>query len=290
MKPTLFSSTRPCRLLVCTDGSPASKGASEAAFALARRWPCRIWVLQVLEYNPGFACQALDSIAQWEREARENLQAILSRVAESALSAEIVLRQGEAAPRAILAEAEQRQPDLIVMGRRGRGEVAGMLMGSVTARVIGLSPVNVLVVPRNAPLTFQRLLVAVDGSPCSEAAWQEALSLSKAWASYLAAVSVAPKEADIPETKRILEKLQDDADREGDPLDTLMLRGAPGEAVIRAAQTRGADLFILGSRGRTGLSRLFMGSVAEWVIGRARCPVLIVKRRYVSLRPEDGKL
>jgi nucleotide-binding universal stress UspA family protein len=274
-----FSATQPCKLLVCADGSPASQGALEAAFVLARLWPCRMWWLQVLECNPGFASQAIDSIPEWEQEARDGLQAVLSRPEAQGLKTEILIRQGEVVHRAILAEAEKRQPDLIVMGRRGRTELAGLLMGSVTARVVGLSSVNVLMVPRKSPLTFQRLLVAIDGSPCSEAAWREALSLSRAWVSHLVAVSVAQKDAEVPEVQEILQKVQGEADREGIPLDTLILKGAPGEALIRAAQARGSDLLILGSRGRTGLSRLIMGSVAEQIIGQARCPVLIVKRR-----------
>jgi nucleotide-binding universal stress UspA family protein len=251
----------------------------ETAFVLARRSPCRILWLQVLECNPVFASQAIDSIPEWEQEARDGLQATLSRAKAQGLQAEILVRQGEAVHRAILAEAEKCQPDLIVMGRRGRTELTGLLMGSVTNRVVALSPVNVLVVPRNSPLTFRRLLVAIDASPCSEPAWREAFSLSRDWFSHLLAVSVAQKEAELPEVQGILQMVKSESDREGIPLDTLLLRGTPGEAIVRAAQDRGIDLLILGTHGRTGLTRLILGSVTEQVIGQARCPVLIVKHR-----------
>ena len=52
-------------------------------------------------------------------------------------------------------------------------------MGSVTSRIIGYSPVNVLVIPLEAVLAFSRILIASDGSPCSRVAWNEALSLAK---------------------------------------------------------------------------------------------------------------
>jgi nucleotide-binding universal stress UspA family protein len=272
------STAQPCNLLVCTDGSPASQGAMEAALVLARRQHCRIRWLQVLECNPVFASQAIDSIPEWEKDAREGLQALLSRAEAQGLVTEILVREGEVVHRTILAEAEKCRPDLIIMGRRGRTALAGLLMGSITARVVALSPFNALVVPRNSPLTFHRLLVAIDGSPCSEAAWREALFLSKAWFSHLLAVSVAQREAELPEVQEILQKVQTEADREGIPLDILVLRGTPSEAIIQAAQARGTDLLILGSHGRRGLTRLIMGSVTEQVIGQARCPVLIVKQ------------
>lgn len=274
---TAFTGTHPCNLLVCTDGSPASQGAVEAGLVLARRWSCRLRLLQVLEYNPGFASQALDSIQEWEREAREGLQAIAERAKTQGIETEIIVRPGETAHHAIRAEAEKHRPDLIVLGRRGRTDLAEILMGSVTARIIAEIPGNVLVVPRNAPLTFQRLLIAHDGSPCSEAAWRVALSLSRAWFCYLLAVGVAQKAGDSAEVQEILEKLQNEVDREGIPLDTLRLQGPPDNAIIQAAQARGADLLILGSRGGSGLTRLFAGSVAEQVIGKAHCPVLVVK-------------
>jgi nucleotide-binding universal stress UspA family protein len=274
-----FSAAQPCNLLVCTDGSPASQGAMEAAFVLAQRWPCRIQWFQVLECNPVFASQAIGSIPEWEQEARAGLQAMLSRAEAQGIATEILVRQGEKVHRAILAEAEKTQPELIIMGRRGRTALAGLLMGSVTARVVSISPVNVMVVPRDSPLTFHRLLVAVDGSPCSEAAWREAFSLSRTWFSHLLAVSVAQKEAEVPKTQETLQKVQAEADREGVPLDTLVLRGTPGKAIIQAAQARGSDLLILGSHGRTGLTRLIMGSVTEQVIGQTQCPVLIVKHQ-----------
>jgi len=273
------STAQPCNLLVCTDGSPASQGAVEAAFALARRRPCRISWLLVLECNPAFASQAIDSLPAWEKEARSSLQAMVLRAEAQGLATEILVRQGEAVHRIILAEAERLQPDIIVMGRRGRTALAGLLMGSKTARVVPLSPFNVMVVPQNPPLTLQRLLVAIDHSPCSEAAWREALCLSKAWFSHLLAVSVAQSDPELREMQEVLQKVQGEADREGVPLDTLLLQGNPDEAVIQAAQARGTDLLILGSHGRTALTRLILGSVTEHIIGRARCPVLVVKRR-----------
>ncbi len=270
---------RPHMILVCSDGSPASQGVFEAAFTLAPRWPARVRLLQVLEYNPAFASLAIDSLDQWEQEAREGLQAQLHRAHVQGLEADILVSRGPTASRTILAEADRCRPDLIIMGRRGRTDVKAILMGSVTAKVIGLSPFPVLVVPRLGPFTFRRFLLATDGSRFSEAAGQAALALAKAWSVQVIAVSVAQKDEELPEVEKILKNIQEEADRQEIALSTFMVQGRPAEALVRAALLLEADLIILGSHGRTGLTRLLMGSVAEQVVGQASCPILVVKPR-----------
>jgi nucleotide-binding universal stress UspA family protein len=277
---TAFLSSPPRReLLVCTDASPASQGVFEAALALAQREPCRIRLLQVLEYNPGFASLSLDALQHWEAEARTGLEALRRQAEVQGLKVEVLVSRGEAAPQAILAEVDRRRPDFIVVGRRGRSDLKSILLGSVTSRVIGLSPVPILVVPRLGPFTFGRPLLASDGSTSSKAAVRQALALARTWSMPLLAVSAAQKEEEYPEVEAILEKLQEEAKEQGAPLTTHMVQGQPADAILRAAEVLKADLLILGSHGRTGLKRLFLGSVAEGVVGRAACPVLIVKHR-----------
>ncbi len=57
----------------------------------------------------------------------------------------------------------------------------------------------------------------------------------------------------------------------------LLLEGTPDRQIVRAAKSKRADLVVMGTHGRTGLARLFLGSVAERVIGNAPCPVLAVR-------------
>jgi len=67
------------------------------------------------------------------------------------------------------------------------------------------------------------------------------------------------------------------AGRAGARARTLVLRGVPHEAIRRSARGRRADVIVLGTHGRTGLSRLVVGSVASRVVATAPCPVLTVK-------------
>jgi universal stress protein A len=59
------------------------------------------------------------------------------------------------------------------------------------------------------------------------------------------------------------------------------LTGSPAVELLRFAEQESIDLIVMASHGRTGLSRLLMGSVAEAVVRRASCPVLIVKQPVV---------
>ncbi|MGH2628444.1 MAG: universal stress protein, partial [Anaerolineales bacterium] len=54
----------------------------------------------------------------------------------------------------------------------------------------------------------------------------------------------------------------------------MLLEGTPADRIVRAARSRRADLIVMGTHGRGGLAKLFLGSVAERVVATARCPVL----------------
>ena len=60
---------------------------------------------------------------------------------------------------------------------------------------------------------------------------------------------------------------------------SLLLRGTSHEQIVKAAKSRRANLIVIGTHGRTGLSKLFMGSVANKVVSTAHCPVLTVRGR-----------
>jgi nucleotide-binding universal stress UspA family protein len=60
-------------------------------------------------------------------------------------------------------------------------------------------------------------------------------------------------------------------------VETIVIKGIPFHEIINAATEIGADLIVIGTHGRTGLSHVVMGSVAEKVVRKASCPVLTVR-------------
>jgi nucleotide-binding universal stress UspA family protein len=185
---------------------------------------------------------------------------------------------------------------MIIMGRRGRKGLKRLMMGSETARVIGHAACKVLVVPRAARVEFRNILVATDGSKFSEAAVSEAISIAKRCDSNLIVISVVPSEAGSPfdivhsemqkgtvadkefqEAEKNVKNVKTLAEENGVRVKGFIFSGRPYEAIIEAAKENKADLIVVGSHGRSGLSKLLMGSVTERVIGLAECAVLVVK-------------
>jgi nucleotide-binding universal stress UspA family protein len=236
-------------------------------------------VLQVLEIVPEFEAVAPDLLPRLEEEIRTQLEGLKAEAAKMAVPITTRVRRDVSVFSAILEEAQQIKPAMIIMGRYGRSGLARLLMGSVTARVIGHSEVNVLVVPRQAILAFRRILVASDGSPYSRAAWEEALAIAKRAGSVLVGVSVAEEEGELELAEQIVHQMRVTANQHGILLQGLVpLEQTADDAIVQAALKNEVDLIVLGSHGRTGLTRLLMGSVTERVIGHAPQPVLVVKK------------
>jgi nucleotide-binding universal stress UspA family protein len=277
------------KILVCSDGSPDSEGAVNAALQLAQTSGSQIFLLEVTFLIAGYDLQApdtltppalnLDLMQAQEKAVQERLAMQQSQAAKQGVNLETRIRTSASAYEGIMEEVQELEPDLIVMGRHGYTGLTRLLMGSTTARVIGHSPVNVLVIPAGASLSFECLLVASDGSPYSEAAWTEALILARAMHSAMVAVSVAADEPEKPSATQVARAMAQAAEQQGLPVDTLIPLGRPDEGIINAAIFKQASLIIVGTHGRTGLMRLLMGSVAERVIGHATCPVLMVKKK-----------
>jgi len=139
-------------------------------------------------------------------------------------------------------------------------------------------------------LQFRSILHPTDFSPNSAEAFRFACALARDCEARLIVVhAVEPAPAMVGEAALVpyeLEELREQARRKLDELRPTdpdirmetMVRDGPAPAVILdAADEFGADLIVMGTHGRTGLKRLFLGSVAELVLRRAHCPVLTVK-------------
>jgi nucleotide-binding universal stress UspA family protein len=269
------------QILVCTDSSSGSSGVINTGLELGRLTSAKLRLLEVVmtPLYPDQLPSGLEQMQAREQDVRTRLEQYQASAAEAGVDLEVRVRTSATAYEGILEEAVADQPGLIVVGRKGSTRLSRLLMGSVAERVIGLSGCSVLIVPRNAVLNLKRILLAHDGSEYGEAAWREVIHLAKLAKSEVIAVSVARDDRREIECKLLLQHLEASAERHGIPLQSVFLKGRPFEKIVETAKEERAGLVAMGSHGRTGFARLFMGSVAERVIGTVGCPVLVVKKR-----------
>lgn len=284
------------KLLLSTDGSEFSEGAEREAVKLAKIGSGKLFVLSVIETNPEFEVLAPQIAEREDEQTRGRLERIKSIASKEGVDCEIIARHTESPFQAVIEEAKKNQVDMIIMGRRGRTGIRRLLMGSVTAKVIGYSPCNVLVVPRLAEIKYKKILVATDGSKYSLAAASDAVGIAKRCGAELFVISVVPSETASPfdivhsemQHEMIAQKEFQDGEKnvndllvvarqEGVRVEGLVVEGRPYGAIVENAREKGVDLIVMGSHGRTGMERLLMGSVTERVVGSADCSVLVVK-------------
>lgn len=286
------------KILLSTDGSEFSEGAVREAIKLAKKCSSTVSVLHVLGYNPEFDALAPQLEEKLEKEARAHLESVLARARNEGVEVTASVQKGENPYQDIVDESIRNNSSLIVMGRRGRTGLKRLMMGSVTARVIGHAHCNVLVVPKAAQVEFRNILVATDGSAYSKAAASEAIALARQNDSMLTVIAVVPSDVATPtdidftvnkgellgekearNAEKNAREVKEAAEKEGVAVKAYVVSGKPSEAIIQTAGERQADLIVLGSHGRTGVERLLMGSVAERVIVLASCAVLVVKKK-----------
>ena len=147
-------------------------------------------------------------------------------------------------------------------------------------------------------MKFQRILVPVDYSPCSRVSLRAAAALAKSLDASLDIVHVWDRPSYVSDvvmttsdplsSKSLIAMIQQNAQRDldeflrsaevgsGAPLTGRLLSGDPASALLHELKQGSHDLVVVGSHGRTGLSHLLIGSVAEKLVRLSPVPVLIV--------------
>jgi nucleotide-binding universal stress UspA family protein len=277
------------KILVAYDGSASARNALAVASHLAKEDKSWIKVLSVLpEYAGDLELVGVSNIKETMEGPGQKLLVEAQEIADRE-DVHILtnMTQGEPYDK-IVHVADDENCDLIVMGRRGTHRLERELVGSVTARVIGYTDKDVLVVPDDTSLTRENILLATDGSPSCETAVDRAIELAKEQAARLTAVSVvytndeylalAPGVVEdlIAKAKVKLATIEQKGKEAGIEVNCLVKEGEAYEAITSLAQNTDVDLIVMGSHGRKSLQRLLMGSVTERTIGYAHCPVLVV--------------
>jgi nucleotide-binding universal stress UspA family protein len=265
------------KLLVATDGSIFSENAIREAINLAKTCSSKLIAVSVVKTNPEFEDLVPLVIEKAEKEVREHLESIKNRALKEGVDCEIVVHRAEEPFQDIVNDAAKNKVDMIIIGTHGRTGLKRLMMGSVTAKVIGHAPCKVLVVPKGTRLTLKKILIATDGSVFSEFASREAISIAKRCGSSLIALSVAKRDENLLVAKESVDTVRQVAEKEDIKVEGLTPKGIPFEVIVKTAAQKKAGLVVVGSHGRTGTEKLLMGSVTERVIGHSASAVLVVR-------------
>jgi nucleotide-binding universal stress UspA family protein len=144
---------------------------------------------------------------------------------------------------------------------------------------------------QTASRPIRTILLASDLSQASTAAESLAFELASSLGSSVLLVSVIdPRGLSMPgggfrqrvdqaraAREAAAQAIVDRGRREGVPIRCLIWEGDPGESIVEAAEAEGVDLIVVGSHGRRGIDRFFMGSVSERVVRTASVPVLVAR-------------
>jgi nucleotide-binding universal stress UspA family protein len=289
------------RLLLAVDSSNPARRAIPYAIKLASVLNLGLAVVHVVKAPPGFGSSArgarrsLDSL---KTRALLDLGRLVRAASERGVAADYKLLVGIPED-GILEAAEETKAAVIVLGTHGRAGLDRFRLGSVAEAVLRKAHCPVLVISAKAgaqplvnPLRLQlsRLLVATDFSASSNTALRWAAGLARLLDARVMLVHVAERTAssrshsvhmDGASQKRVDRKLRHAISTSGaDDMvsDSFLLHGDPAETILAHAVRTRASLIVMGTRGRRGMERLMLGSVAESVLRSAQCPVLIVKR------------
>jgi nucleotide-binding universal stress UspA family protein len=216
----------------------------------------------------------------------------------------------------ILRVAKEDGMDLVVMGSIGRTGSEEVLLGGVAGRVVRNSAVPVLVVPGDSCYAsssaanlksnnLNNILTPTDGSDHSERAAELGVRLAKLSHGKVHALYVADtsklvsllgsslhmddidsntaQEASsglrgfaLKEGEKATQLIDEFARDSGVPCERMVVEGYPASEILRVAKEDGMDLIVMGSIGRTGLGKVYLGGVAGKVVRNSVVPVLVV--------------
>lgn len=293
-------------ILLATDGSQGSATAEAYASALAQSWGASLTVMNVLEFPSGLDSESPVNrlyLAELMKQATRELVDVKERAVNRGISVETKIVTGIPSEE-VLAAAAGEDPELIVVGTRGKTGLAHILLGSTAERIIRAAPCPVLAVRAEGqrmaeadgrphdPADLKRILVPIDFSDCSLDALEYAVLVARRCKASIIILyvmepvsygldftlpHVAKREQDRAVIAEKLSGLTAALTSAGMTCDFRIVGGLPADSILGSLMAQGGDMIVMGTHGRRGLSHALFGSVAESVLRKSSCPVLTVR-------------
>jgi nucleotide-binding universal stress UspA family protein len=309
------------RILVPLDGSKLAEMALPHAVAMARANKYGITLLQVAPqpvYANAVSWAFAPSATVFEGWAEEisaeakYLGMVAAYLRKEDLDVEIKLLEDDPAIALVAYVAHHEEIALIVMSTHGRSGLGRWIFGSVAEKVLHASPVPLLLIrPKetdqlsermNVPV-YKSIVVPLDGSALAAQALEPAEVIAREFDATMTLVSAVPEtpiygEVIAPpavpiewqdETEKSSAYLVETSERlkaEGYAVNTRLEYTPPADAILHVADQVHAQLIVMATHGRTGLPRLWLGSIAMKVVQASARPVLLVRAKQTTPHPE----
>ena len=283
-------------ILITTDFSAGARVGLDRAARLPLRPDARIALLHVLPEEDDLP--TAERLVAGARRRLEKTRSSAARMleGEGKEDCDVLVSVAHGKPFVeIIRQARAGKADLIVVGRHGERTFREMLIGSTVERVIRKGDVSVLVVNRASQEKYRRPLVAVDMSESSRLALELALRICDPADGTIDVVHVVSlpsparniEVALVPDIiVRRLEEEQSARTKLSEFLHSVdatgrwnivLKSGDPREVILEEARSRRSDLIVMGTKGRTGLAHVLVGSIAEGVLRAASTDVLVAR-------------
>ena len=282
-------------ILLATDFSPASDAALAHALTIADRYGSKLHVAHVIcpEFKDLMAPELAETTLKHAQAfAEQEMGRLLSIGRKEGVSCQRLIGQGVIAD-VLMEMVSQNRIDLVVVGTRGRRGLRKLLLGSVAEEVFRLAPCPVLTVgpgtseKRPADVQLRRILYPVEYAPDSGDAATYAVSLAEEFHANLIVMKVfeemvSPLWAEAQVEEPFRHWVEDHIPAESDLRERTSFElgyGAAGEAILKLATDRAADLIVMGARRLDPViaAHLLKPDTASEVVRNARCPVLTVR-------------
>lgn len=296
-------------LLVPLDGSTLAEAAIPIALALAVRLRAGITLLHVLEHDAPAEVHGDPHLRRADA-AAAYLEAIAARLRDEAgpgvpVDPHVHDNPEHDVARSIIQHAEEFANDLIVLANHGRGGWRELLVGTIAQKVVRQGDRPVFMVPARehaapTPYECRSIAVALSGEAEAEVAIAPTAALALAFGAPVHLISAVPTlstltgertavaaftpgstraalDLEEAETRAYLQSVARAYGELGIFADATVVRGTPATEILAAADRQDAQLLVLATHGRSGISAIWTGSVGTKVLGRATRPLLLVR-------------
>jgi len=278
-------------ILAAINNSEENHSLFKEALALASSMRARVVVVSVTPEYEGNMDRVF--LKNAEQEFKKGLEEVLKEADDYAtslgLSMETIHRTGTP-DEEICAVAYQIKADVILLGCSKRMQMERIMLGRTTAEVVANSPCDVLLIPEEAELRFDRILAGISGSVSSEEAGIRAIDVAKSYGSEVHALYVTNIPSDqylrygvVREAEqkgwKVLKKYIASAGEQNVSVIAAVRGNIAEECLAEYAEEKDIHLLIIGSQlGTFGFDMLF-GSLLERTVSKTPCPVLVAKKQ-----------